>query len=234
MLTTEMEKILVAARKTGWVLEPEAKRLVAMIGIDVPRHRWARAEEEAVAAARVIGWPVVAKLVSPAAMHKSDVGGVVVGIPDEAALAAAWARFSAFERFEGMLVEEMVAGDVELIVGAKNDAQFGPVVLLGMGGVAVEIYRDTSIRMAPLREKDVSSMVEGLVARRLIEGYRGSPPVDMKALTRTMLLFSEFAMELAPWIDSIDLNPVMCAADRCVVADARIVLGGLQGGKERP
>lgn len=226
MLTMEMEKILAEAAGQGWVLEPEAKRLVAMVGIEVPRYRWAREKEEAVAAAAVLGWPVVAKLVSPAALHKSDVGGVAVGIESEEALLAAWDRFAGFERFAGMLVEEMVAGGVELIVGAKNDAQFGPVILLGMGGVAVEIYRDTSIRMAPLGEGDVRSMVEGLAARRLIEGYRGSAPVDMESLTRMMLRFSELAMELEGRMESIDCNPVICTADRCVVADARIILAG--------
>jgi hypothetical protein len=124
-----------------------------------------------------------------------------------------------------MLIEPMVSG-IELIVGAKNDHQFGPVLLLGAGGTGVEIYRDVALRMAPIGEKDVHSMLACLKARKLLEGYRGAAPVSRGALVKLMLAFSDLAMALEEEFESIDLNPVMCSADGCVVADARIMLLG--------
>ncbi len=119
---------------------------------------------------------------------------------------------------------ETVDAGVELIVGAKIDHQFGPVVLLGMGGIGVEIYKDSAIRMAPLAQRDVLSMVGALKARKLLEGYRGSRPIHMGELTRTLMVFSDLLMGLEDRIESIDLNPVICTPEKCVVADARIML----------
>jgi hypothetical protein len=104
------------------------------------------------------------------------------------------------------------------------DYQFGPVILLGVGGTGVEVYQDTSIRMAPIDQKDVRSMMNGLAAHKIIEGYRGAPPINMKCLTETLLMFSEVVMALEGIFESIDLNPVICSSDACVVADARIIL----------
>jgi acetate---CoA ligase (ADP-forming) subunit beta len=223
MLRKEPKAIIKASRKWGWVLEPEAKRLLTISGIDVPRFLWAKSSEEAVQFAGEIGYPVVGKLVSPEALHKSDVGSVVVGIDSIKNLEKAFHRFSSFKSFAGMLVEEMVSG-TELIAGAKMDYQFGPVILLGMGGTAVEIYKDTTLRMAPLKEADVESMLKGLKAHELLKGYRGSQPVNLKELVRTLMAFSSLVMDLEGYFESIDLNPVMCSSKRCVVADARIML----------
>jgi hypothetical protein len=146
-----------------------------------------------------------------------------VDINSDEKLREVFHRFSEFGGFSGMLVEEMLSG-IELIAGAKVDYQFGPVILLGMGGTGVEIYRDTTMRMAPLKEKDVESMVRSLKAHQLLEGYRGSEPVNLKELTRMLVAFSDLVMEIEGQIESIDLNPLLCTADRCVVADARIML----------
>jgi acetate---CoA ligase (ADP-forming) subunit beta len=113
-----------------------------------------------------------------------------------------------------------------LIVGAKMDYQFGPVILFGMGGVWVEIYRDVVLRMAPLNQRDVDSMVKCLKGRPLLEGYRGSNPVNFKKLNGLLMIFSDLVMDLENDMESIDLNPVMCSAHRCVAADARIMLRG--------
>ncbi len=223
LLTAEGNNILESSRNRGWVLEPDAKRIFSEAGLTVPRFHFAEKREDAFRDARDIGYPLVAKIVSPEALHKSDVGGVVVGIEDDNQVGEVFDRFSRFEGFLGVHLEEM-AGGVELIVGAKIDPQFGPVILLGIGGTSVEIYQDTAIRMAPLVPEDVDSMVHALKARRLLEGYRGAPPVSMEKLTRTLLRFSELVMEMADRIESIDLNPVMCSADACVIADARIML----------
>ncbi len=225
MLTREIEKILSAAEDNGWVMEPEAKRLFSEAGFDVPRFSRATTGEEAIRFAKEIGFPVVCKVVSPQVLHKSDRNGVVVGIESERTLTETFTRLSQIEGFAGMLVEEMVFG-VELIVGAKVDYQFGPVILLGIGGTGVEIYRDVALRMAPLAKKDIESMITGLKAHQLLEGYRGSEPVNLEELERLLETFSGLAIDLQERIDSIDLNPVICSSSRCVVADARIILKG--------
>lgn len=223
MLKKSIRNILASYRKQGWVLEPEAKRLLSLAGLAVPEFKWTTKLEGALKAAQRIGYPVVAKIVSPQVLHKSDVGGVVTHIDSDAALKKVFQRFSKLKGFAGILVEEMLAG-TELIVGAKIDHQFGPVILLGIGGTEAELYGDTSLRMAPLQEADVAAMVKCLRAHRFLEGYRGSAPVNMPDLTRFMITFSDMVMKLENWIESIDLNPVMCLSDRCVAADARIML----------
>ena len=223
MLTQEALDIVRSAAGAGWVLEPDAKRLLSISGLDIPRSRWAMKADEAVAFARENGYPVVAKIVSPDVVHKSEHGGVVVGIRTDEALRSAFERFRAMEGFAGMLVEEMVIG-LELIVGAKIDEQFGPVILLGIGGTGVEIYKDATLRMAPLREQDVESMMKGLRAHQLLEGYRGAAPIHVVGLRNLLLTFSGIVMELQEWIESVDLNPVKCSSAKCVVADARIML----------
>ena len=223
MLTQDMTRIIDGARETGWVLEPDAKRLLTTGGLTVTRHSVVDRLESLQPQAEAVGYPIVAKVVSPRIVHKSDCGGVVVGIETPAELAAVFQRFQGLDGFQSMLIEEQVAG-VEVIIGAKNDFQFGPVVMLGIGGTGVELYGDTVLRMAPLTEHDVASMMACLKAGKLLQGFRGSQPVDRQALAETLVRFSQLAMSLGDRFESIDLNPVMCSAERCVVADARIML----------
>ncbi len=223
MVKKEILDILNGSKQWGWVLEPDAMRIFSLAGLAVPKFTVARVAEEVGPAGQKIGYPVVAKVVSPAILHKSDVRGVEVGIGDAHELERAFTRFSALDAFTGMIVEEMVPG-MELIVGAKNDYQFGPMILLGIGGTGVEIYGDVSLRMAPLKEQDVDSMIQGLRARRLLEGYRGAEAVNIGELKRTIISFSGLVLKLQDYVESIDLNPVMCTSERCVVADARIIL----------
>jgi len=223
VLKSEIRDILGAFQKSGWVLEPDAKRILDLTGFDVPRSKTVKTPAEATDAASTIGYPVVAKVVSPDLIHKSDTGGVVVGIENDIRLIDAFNRFSKFDGFEGMLVEEMVSG-VELIVGAKIDLQFGLVILLGFGGTAAEIYQDISLRMAPLSQSDVHSMIKNLKAYKILEGYRGSEPIHMDRLVDTVKRFSGLMTELGEQVESFDLNPVICSSERCVVADARIIL----------
>lgn len=227
-LRSEMLRIIEAARADGWVLEPDAKRLFAIAGFEVPRFTLARTPEEAIRFAEDIGYPVVAKVVSPRILHKSDVGGVIVGIADAGGLAETFRRFQGLDGFLGVIVEETVSG-IELILGAKIDFQFGPMILLGMGGTGVEIYKDVSLRMAPISEKDALAMIGGLKAHRLLTGYRGGESVDLKRLTETLISFSSLVMELGEGIESIDINPLLCSSRQCVVADARIILRSEDG-----
>jgi succinyl-CoA synthetase beta subunit len=218
-----MRDILSASRKQGWVLEPDAKLFLKLADIPVPRYKWVKRLDKAVEAASKIGYPVVGKIVSPKIMHKSDSGGVILGIDNERKLEEIFNKFKSFSGFEGMLVEETLDG-IELIVGAKMDYQFGAVILLGIGGTGVEVYQDTSIRMAPITVENVFSMIDGLKARQLIEGCRGNSRVNVDKLSRLLLSFSDLVMHLETRFDSIDLNPIMCTKESCVVADARIVL----------
>ena len=225
MLKVAIRDALDSAAEFGWVLEPDAKGLLRAAGLKVPAFKVCREANEAVSWAKEIGYPVAAKVVSPKAMHKSEVKGVIVGIRDDDALCEAHTRFGRIDGFCGMLVENMTSG-VEVIVGAKRDYQFGTIILIGIGGTAVEIYRDTAIRMAPLTERDVRGMVGSLKARALLEGYRGSEAVSLGALIEMMLTFSDLALTLGERFESIDLNPVMCSGEDCIIADARIVLAG--------
>lgn len=223
MLTDAMREIVSGSAPLGWVLEPQAKKLFGLAGLDVPRYVWARSVDEAVGFAGAVGYPVVAKIVSPAIVHKSDAGGVITGIADADELGRAMERLAALKGYEGILVEETLSG-LELIVGAKIDYQFGPIVLMGMGGTSTEIYKDTALRLAPLTAEDVASMVRCLKARPLLEGFRGSEPIDMGALTGLLVKFSALVADMADLIDSVDLNPVFCSSKRCVIGDARIML----------
>ena len=223
MLTEEMKEILSGAKGIGWILEPQAKRLLSLAGLKVPRFFSAATVEEAIRFSKEIGYPLAGKVVSPKVIHKSEKSGVELGIDSDRKLRETFHRFSKMEGFVGMLVEEMVSG-IELIVGAKNDDQFGPVVLFGIGGVWVEIYRDVVLRMAPLSQRDVDSMVRCLRARPLLEGYRGSHPVNLEELNKLLFTFSDLVMDLEPEMESIDLNPVICSSERCIVSDARIML----------
>jgi acetate---CoA ligase (ADP-forming) subunit beta len=223
MLNNEIISIIDKFKEIGWVPEPEAKRLFRIAGLNVPEFSWVRTPEEAVIAARGIGYPVVAKVVSPAVIHKSDVGGVIVGINSDESLKDAFNTFKTLDGFDGMLIEEMARG-MELIIGAKIDYQFGPVILLGIGGTGVEIYQDVTMRMTPITESDVLSMIESLKGRKLITGYRGNDAVNIKELTRLITDFSSLVTGIADRIQSIDLNPVLCSGKGCVIADARIIL----------
>ena len=225
MLKKEIMEILSSSITTGWVLEPEAKRLLSLAGMDTPRFIWTEKLDQAMRFAEEIGFPVVGKVVSPKVIHKSDKGGVKVGIGDGKKLKETFQRFSQVEGFAGILIEEMLSG-MELIVGAKVDYQFGPVILFGMGGIWTEIYQDVILRMSPLTEWDTDDMIVCLKARPLLEGYRGASPVNLKELKRLLITFSDLVMGIENLIESIDLNPVICSSERCAVADARIILKG--------
>ena len=223
MLKKSLRKVLSASQEQGWVMEPECKQILKDIGISVPKFRVVTEWEEALGAADDIGYPLVCKVVSPAVIHKSDSGGVMVGIDNRRKLKSAYQKLKQLDGFRSMLMEETVDG-VELIVGAKNDYQFGPVILAGIGGTGVEIYQDTSIRMAPITSKNIESMLKDLKGYQLLEGYRGSTPVNLKKIKDLLLSFSDLVLELEDVFESIDLNPVMCSQQACVVADARIML----------
>jgi succinyl-CoA synthetase beta subunit len=223
MLDQNSKEIISKSKSLGWVLEPDAKALMKLQGIDIPDFILTHSFEEANQFLKKSACPVVAKAVSKKILHKTEHRAVVTGISSSDQLKSEMARLQKLDGCENILVEQMLKG-IEVIIGAKNDFQFGPVIVFGIGGTAVEIYNDTAIRMAPLKPSDISSMVESLKAKDLILGYRGRSGVNMKILTDLMVNFSDLIMELENDIESVDLNPVMCTKDQCVVVDARIML----------
>jgi len=223
MLKKKIRTIIDAYKNLGWVLEPDAKAIMKSQGLDIPEFVLTDSFEKAEKFLKKINGPVVAKAVSKKILHKTEHQAVVTGIISADHLKKEMGRLKGLDGCEAILVEEMVQG-LEVIIGAKNDFQFGPVVVFGIGGTSVEIYNDTAIRMAPLKPGDVSSMAASLKAKALLSGYRGKDGVNMEVLAYTLIKFSHLIMALENDMDSMDLNPVICTKDRCIIADARIIL----------
>ncbi|MFA4916262.1 MAG: acetate--CoA ligase family protein [Syntrophales bacterium] len=215
--------ILNASRMNGWVMEPQAKELLRTYGLPTTRFFWAKSLEASFQGAKEVGYPLVVKVVSPDILHKSDVGGVVMGVEDGRELEVVYQRMSRLNGFQGVLLDQMVQG-IEMIVGSKEDPQFGTVVVVGIGGTSVEVYKDISIRMAPLSFPDAMDAIGSIKGRRLLEGYRGREPVNIEKLSELIVSFSQLAFDLRDEVESIDLNPVLCDREKAVIADARFVL----------
>lgn len=182
----------------------------------------ARSGEEAREAAKRMGYPVALKVVSPEIEHKTDFGGVKVGIKNEEGLALAYADIMQScrgKRIDGILVQKMARKGVELIIGGKKDPQFGHMIVLGLGGIYVEIFRDISARICPLTPQDVGEMVAELKVHPLLEGARGKKPIDKKALESLVLRACRFMQEED--IKEMDLNPVVFDEKGCDIVDAR-------------
>ncbi len=197
------------------------------------RERLARSAEAAVAAAEAIGWPVALKGVSRAVVHKSDLGLVRLNLADAAALRAAFGGIAeALDRaapgsMEGVLVQEMARGGVaELILGARHDPGFGPMVMVGLGGVLVEVLRDVQLAPAPLAPEDAAAMLRRLRLWPVLAGVRGQPPADVAAAAEALVRLSWLAADLGPRLAELDLNPlILRAAGRGAVAvDGRAML----------
>ena len=223
MVNRRMKQIIKDAQDLGWVLEPYAKELLVEGGLTIPKGIVTDSPDAAVRFLNSAAGPVAVKAVSAEIVHKTEMQAVVTGIRDQDTLASEIRRLLSLKGCGRVLVEEMVSG-IEILAGAKNDAQFGPVVVLGPGGTGVELYNDTAIRLAPVDRTDVYSMVDSLGAKPVFEGFRGRPGVNMEALARMVVTFSHLIMDLEPYFESVDLNPVICTPDRCVAADARIML----------
>ncbi len=223
--------ILATARAQGRtiLLENEVKALMAAYGARIPRETLCTSPAEAQKAAQVLGRPCVLKIVSPDISHKSDVGGVRVGVlPEEAS--AAFEDMLATVRSKqptahilGISIQELVSGQ-EVIIGGVHDAEFGPMVLFGLGGIFVEILRDVSYRLVPTTTHELQAMIHEVRGYPLLEGARGQAAVDMVALTKT-LQAAAWLLDAFPEISELDLNPVLVSAEGAVVADGRAVVG---------
>jgi acyl-CoA synthetase (NDP forming) len=211
--------------------EVGAKAVLADAGLPMLPETLCTSRDEAVAAATMMGLPVVAKIVSPDIAHKTEVGGVLLGLTDPQAVAAAFdtlmdrARQAApAARLDGVLIAPMAGEGLETILGVHRDPVFGPMVLFGLGGIAVELYKDVAFASAPLDIDGARALICRVKAAQLLAGWRGSPPLDTEALAATLVTLSRFAVEHADELDGVDLNPVLVRERGVVCLDALITL----------
>jgi len=222
----EARRLLAAA--DGDLTESEAKRVLAAYGVPVVEERLVRSADEAVAAARALGYPVVLKAESPTLLHKTELGVVKLGLGDDAALREAYGEIVAAAKgheLRGVLVQPMLAG-VEVIVGARIDPVVGPVVLVGSGGVLVELMQDSVAALAPVSVIQAKAMLARLKGYKLLTGFRGSAPVNLDALADAIARISELAADLAGEIEELDVNPLRCGPQRLAAVDALITRCG--------
>jgi len=210
--------------------EHEALAFLAAAGIPTVAHRLATSRAEAGRAAVALGLPVALKIVSPDIAHKSDIGGVVLGIATRRAAAEAYLRIMRAvakkrprARRAGVLVAPMVVGGVELILGVKRDAIFGPVVMLGLGGIYAETFADVSLRLAPVDARTAMAMIRELKGYPLLAGARGRPKLDLPAIARALAALSRLALAYRDSIASIDINPFVALPRGGVAIDALVV-----------
>ncbi len=223
-MNSKILQIIEKSKDYGWILEPDAKELLKLYNLKTTDFIFTKNIDDGIKFLESHKRGVVCKIVSPKVIHKSESGGVIVGIKSKEELENAFDKISKIDGFLGVLVENMLDKGFELIAGAKNDLQFGPIVMLGMGGVSVEIYKDSSIRMAPLTDTDIDYMLTSLKCYPLLKGYRGEKGVDIEKLKSTIKIFSNMVMEIRDHFESIDLNPLICSPSDCLIADARIML----------
>jgi acetyltransferase len=219
-----------AAERRRALLEPEAKRLLELHGASVVPGRAARDSAEAIRIAEEIGSPVALKIVSPDILHKSDAGGVRLGLDSPAEVERAFAAIVGSAReyrpeadVRGCLASGMVDPGCEVIIGTKIDPQFGPVIMFGIGGILVEVLKDVVFRVLPISRRAAKEMVSEIRAAPILNGFRGEPPADREALVELLLEVAEI-VEAYPAIQEMDLNPVIVREDGLTVVDARILL----------
>jgi acetyltransferase len=225
----------VAKMQSRVLSEHDSKQLLAHWSVRATREVRAARPEDAVEAAEQLGYPVVVKLDSPDIAHKTEAGVVRLGLAEPAQVAEAFAevmtRARAFDpnaRIDGVLVQEMITNGVEVIVGVNIDAQLGPMLLLGVGGVLVEVYQDVSLRRCPITRAEAQEMIGSLKGARLLQGYRGRQAADVDALAKTLVDVSYLAVHLEDEIAEVDINPLLVLPDGegVVAADALVVLSG--------
>jgi acyl-CoA synthetase (NDP forming) len=213
--------------------EADAKALLRAYGIGTPRELVARGLDGALHGAREVGYPLVLKLVAADVQHKSDIGGVIVGIKDEHELRSAYARIAenlararSGARLEEVLLAQQVSGGIELVLGVQRDPEIGPVLMFGSGGVLLELSRDVAFGAVPLSRWQAQAMLARTSAGTLLQGYRGAPPADQESVLAAMLALGRLAHDLGDRLESIDVNPLVAlpAGGGALALDALVVL----------
>ncbi|MHA1687600.1 MAG: acetate--CoA ligase family protein [Candidatus Heimdallarchaeaceae archaeon] len=209
------------------LLEHEAKEVMKEIGVLIPEGQVVKTKEDAIKVSKELGFPLVMKLMSPQVLHKTDAKAVVVGIKNEEEVEDTFQDF--MERFsdvtvEGVLIEKMVNKGVQIIIGTQTDSTFGPVILIGLGGVLVEILKDVVFRLCPTTKERALDAINSIKSKKLMEGFRDLPPVDKEKLAELMVKISNLAWEYKDYIAEMDLNPVIANNEGIWTVDARIIL----------
>jgi acetyl-CoA synthetase (ADP-forming) len=212
------------ARGQSALSEYDSKRFLSSFGIPVIREGIAPDAKSAAAEALKIGFPVALKVTGKNLFHKTEVGGVVLNLRGEEEVKEESTRLLKIQGCEALLVQEMVMGDRELVCGLTRDAQFGPCVMFGLGGILTELLGDVVFRIAPLTPRDAQEMMEEIRARRIIEPFRGEPAVDMDVLVQILVALGEIGLQYEG-VHEIDINPLKIQSDgKPVSVDALVVL----------
>jgi acyl-CoA synthetase (NDP forming) len=229
---SNINKIIDSVRQQGRTVltEIEAKQVCSEASIGTTGTVLASSQKEAFALSEKIGFPVVLKVASPDITHKTDAGGVKVGLKNRAEVRQAYREIMASVRskypeakIDGVSVQGMARPGIEIIIGMFKDPQFGPVIMFGLGGIFVEVLKDVSFRIIPIVRRDAAEMIAEIKGYALLQGYRGHEPAHITSLEDMLLKVSDF-VERTPGIKEIDLNPVFAYKDSAVAVDARIVL----------
>ena len=223
-----LDAIKLAGRES--LTAPEGKRVCDAYGISVPQEGVANSAADSEKLAMAMGFPVVMKIVSPDILHKTEAGGVVVGIPNAQEASKAYQtiienakKYKADATILGVQVQQMIQGGQEVIIGAVTDPSFGKLVAFGLGGVLVEVLKDITFRLAPATKADALSMLDGIKAAEMLKGVRGSDPVNREALANLIVSVSDLVNDF-PEISELDLNPVFASKNTAIAADVRIVV----------
>ena len=228
----ELCRAVLDARGADWLTGEETRRVLHDFGLPLVETVVAQSADEAAALAARFGFPVVAKLATRQLLHKTDVGAVRVGLSSDSAVRSAFEELTALagahgginrSAGEGVVIQPMISGGVETIIGITDDPLFGPLVAFGLGGIHVEVLADVRFRIAPLTDRDANDLVHGIRGFKLLEGFRGHAPADLDALRELLLRVSRLADEV-PEIAELDLNPVIALSpgNGCRIVDARI------------
>ncbi len=214
----------------GWLSAEDTRNVLSSFALPLPRSGICRTAEEAAGLAQDIGFPVALKLASRQIVHKSEFGGVQLNLHDETAVVKAFGEIrdrlvkeNKLDAFDGVLVQPMIGGGVEVMVGVTQDPLFGPLIGFGLGGIHVEILKDVCFRVTPITDRDAAEMIQSIRGYRLLEGYRGHPPADIPAIEDLLLRVARLVEEV-PEISELDLNPIIALppGQGCLIVDARI------------
>lgn len=210
------------------ITEESAKSILTAYGINVPPYALVSTTQDARDKAKQLGFPLVAKIVSPDILHKTDVKGVKIGLKSEEEVGRAfddmYGRLSTEYHTKGVILERMVDPGLEVIVGLQNDPQFGPVIMFGLGGINTEIFKDVTFRVLPITPKDIEEMIENLRGKTMLKGFRGSEPIEHATISNMLMKISKLGVDAAPYYESVDFNPVILYPHDYFVVDAKMLL----------
>ncbi len=228
-----MKEIIATARKENrtFLLEPESKQLMKEIGIITTDFQVAKNSKEAIKVANEIGFPIVMKILSPQIIHKTDAGGVKLNINSEKdtekafkEILASAKKYDSKAEIRGVLIEKMVKPSTEIIIGVTRDPTFGPAIMFGLGGIFVELLKDVSFRIAPIKAEDAREMIHEIKALPMLQGFRGGPNVKLELIVDVLMKISQLTIDYIDDILEIDLNPIFAYEDKILTVDARIIL----------